>query len=158
MTALLTWSALLAVVYVVLTGSSGLGHWVVGAALGLIATGLTRRALGSPPSAAPRRILASPRLVIATLGAILRGAWKILRALTRRRLTTRIVEVPMEDRSEEGAAVSGLVATMTPGSIYESTDDEGRALSIDEIDVDDAERSVEEHQRLYRRHQKPVVP
>ena len=69
-----------------------------------------------------------------------------------------VVEVPVGERSEEGARVSALVAGMAPGSVLLETDWERRVMRFHVADASEPEVFRAGMERFYREYQRAVFP
>lgn len=90
----------------------------------------------------------------------LRGAWDVLLATlhVRKPSSPGIVSVPLEERTRTGAAVSALIAALTPGTLLVDVDEDEWVMWIHALNAADPEAVREEQQRLYRRYQRKVFP
>lgn len=107
-----------------------------------------------------RRALAFPRLATAIAWDVLSGTWDValrvvgLRALER----PGLVEVPLEERTDVGVAVSALATTLSPGSVLVEVDEERRVMVLHVIDASDPEAVRRSHRRFYEAAQRGVFP
>ena len=100
------------------------------------------------------------RFAAVVLGDVVKGTWRMTRLSLGPDPGARqgVVEVPLGERSEEGARVSAWVATMAPGSVLLETDWERRVMRFHVADASQPEAFREALERFYREHQRAVFP
>lgn len=152
--------ALLALVFLMTVGASG-DNAALALGVGLCLAMVRPIARGRPDlRRVPRRVLHVVPLAGAMLVEIARGSLLMTQILLGLRSTRRagLIEVPLGDRSEAGATLSGLLATTAPGTMLVDIDWSSRRMLVHAIDAGDLEQTRESLQRLYRRRQRPVLP
>ncbi len=107
-----------------------------------------------------RRVLALGPFLVAVGMDVLRGTWSVALVVLHLRPLRRpgIVRVPIGERTPLGVAVSGLVATLSPGEFLVDIDWEDRTMLIHVLDATDPDRVREVHERFYWRYQRAVFP
>lgn len=159
----------LAVLYLAVAGSVHPLDAVVGVTLGAAVTlGLQaresrRRAEVSGRQArAPsnwRRLVALLPFLAATAGEVVRGSWAALSVMAGiRHVTPGIVQVPVGPRSARGAAVSGFVLTLTPGTVLVEIDERRRTMHVHALDASRPDSVRASLDRFYERFQRSVFP
>jgi multisubunit Na+/H+ antiporter MnhE subunit len=68
------------------------------------------------------------------------------------------VEIPQGDRTHLGTVISGLLDTLSPGSVLIEVDSEDRTWTVHELNASDKAEVIEAAQRMYEKYQKPVWP
>jgi multicomponent Na+:H+ antiporter subunit E len=155
---------LLALVYALELGSFAMWDLLLGAALAGALLWRFRRFLfagrASPPGEALRRALACLPFAGVVIREVVIGTWDVaLRTLRLRPLgRPGIVEIPIEDRTPNGVAVSALTSTLSPGAVLVDVDWERRMMLFHVIDASDPRAIQAAHQRLYRQYQRRVFP
>jgi multisubunit Na+/H+ antiporter MnhE subunit len=156
--------ALLVAVYALVLASTDPWDLATGAAL---AAGLLWATRGFVFGGAPapiagflRRLLAFVPFVAATLVDIARGTWTVALVVLGIRPLRRpgIVAVPIGERTPLGVAVSGLVSTLSPGSVLVDVDHRQRAMLFHVIDASDPDAVRAAYERFYQRYQRRVFP
>ncbi len=111
-----------------------------------------------PPPAV--RVLWFPLFAVAVVADVAQGTWDVaLRVLSLRRLDRPgVVRIPLGARSDRGAAVTALAASLSPGSVLVDIDWERRDLLLHLIDASDPDGVRGRQQRFYDRYQRRVFP
>ena len=106
------------------------------------------------------RVLWFPVFAAAVVADVVQGTWDVaLRVLSVRPLEAPgVVRVPIGDRSDRGAAVTGLASSLSPGSVLVDIDWERRDLLFHVIDASDPDGLRARQQRFYDRYQRRVFP
>lgn len=101
-----------------------------------------------------------PRLVAATIADITRGTVNVARISLAPKVPRNegFVTIPNGRRTESGVVISGLINTISPGSVLIDIDPEDQTWMIHVIDASDPDAVVEEVQEFYERRQRPVWP
>ena len=91
---------------------------------------------------------------------IVRGTWAVALVVLHVRPLERpgIVAVPVGRRTRTGVAVTGLVATLSPGEFLIDVDWERGLMYLHVLDATDPDGVRERHDAFYRRWQEPVFP
>jgi multicomponent Na+:H+ antiporter subunit E len=124
---------------------------------------LRRFLLGRPGEPGPgllARIVAFPLFAAAVIRDMTVGTWDVaLIVLHLRPLRSPgIVAIPFGERTQVGAAVSALVATISPGELLVDIDRERRVMLLHVIDATDPDEVRRRHQVFYERFQRRVFP
>ena len=113
-----------------------------------------------PPRIALQRTARFPVLALGAAANITRGTVQVTRVVlgwaTARH--AGFVEIPQGDRTETGVVVSGLLDTLSPGSVLVEIDAEARTWTIHALQAEDADAVREDVDRFYERFQRPVWP
>ncbi len=106
------------------------------------------------------RSLAFIPFAAAVIREILAGTWTVAAVVLHLRPLSHpgIVAVPIEDRTPIGVAVTGLVDTLSPGSVLVDVDWDRHVMLIHVIDAGDPDAIREQHRDFYRRYQQRVFP
>jgi multicomponent Na+:H+ antiporter subunit E len=112
------------------------------------------------PSALMRRIAHLPPLALATAATIVRGTVFVARAVLSPRLPQKagFVAMPDGERSPSGVVISGLLDTLSPGSVLIDIDPAARTWTLHSLDASDPEAIDAELRSFYERYQRPVWP
>ncbi len=107
-----------------------------------------------------RRLAQLPALAAATTAEIARGTVMVARAVLSPELPRHdgFVVIPDGERTATGVVVSGLLNTLSPGSVLIDIDPDVGSWTIHALDTTDAPGIVEDAQRFYERYQRPVWP
>ena len=118
----------------------------------------------SAPELAPGRALKRaahfPQLAVATAANVVRGTAQVTRAVLGWSTMDNagFVEIPQGDRTETGVVVSGLLDTLSPGTVLVEIDPEARTWTIHALQGSDEEEVRGDLERFYDRFQRPVWP
>lgn len=107
-----------------------------------------------------RRAVHLPKLLFATAVNIVRGTVAVVRLSLGPLPPTGVgfVTIPDGERTASGVIVSGLLDTLSPGSVFIEQDAQARTWTIHAIDASDEEATAETLQRFYKQFQRPVWP
>lgn len=152
--------ALVALVYLATVGASAADAavaLVIGALLALadpLAHGF------SAVRRLPRRVVQAPRLVGAVFLEMVRGTVLMTKVVVGVRSWRRagLVDVPLDERTEAGATLSGLIVTVAPGTLLVDIDWRSERMIVHTMDASDPDGVRASIQRMYHRYQKPVLP
>lgn len=113
-----------------------------------------------PASELIRRLAHLPRLMLATAAAIVRGTVVVARAVLSPELPQHagFVVIPDGERTASGVVVSGLLDTLSPGSVLIDIDSTARTWTLHALDASDPEAIEAETTAFYERYQWPVWP
>jgi multicomponent Na+:H+ antiporter subunit E len=132
---------------------------------GVLLLGFRRFLLGDARGCASaptllRRVAAFPLFAAVVVRDVTVGTWQVaLIVLHLRPLRSPgIVAIPMGERTSTGAAVSALVATISPGELLVDFDHERRMMLLHVIDASDPDEVRRRHQVFYDRFQRKVFP
>jgi len=146
-----------AAVYLTMLGSLAVPDLVAAAVLGAALSAWSGRdALGHLTG----RVQGMPRLLAGSAVAIVRGALQVLRVLLGLASSRNAgyVRVPRRERTEEGIFVTGLVMTMSPGTVFVRKEASGDELLFAGIDVSDPDAIRQDMDEFYERSQREAVP
>lgn len=107
-----------------------------------------------------RRVARFPALILATFISIVQGTIQVARVV----LTwspprgAGLVEIPKGARTDIGVAISGLLLTLSPGSVLTDIDTEAQTWTIHALDAADEEAVRATVEEFYDRYQRPVWP
>jgi multisubunit Na+/H+ antiporter MnhE subunit len=154
---------LLTGMFLLMVGRVSLGDVALGAVVsaGLLAWSGRWLVEGRRPGAVgPRRLWAFGVMVGAVLADMVRGTWRLGRVILGPRPGERQgeVEVALGERTDGGARVSALVASMSPGSVLLGIDWERRVMRFHLADASRAEEFRADMERFYRERQRAVFP
>ncbi|ATB29747.1 Na+/H+ antiporter subunit E [Melittangium boletus] len=116
---------------------------------------------GRPPGKlGPRRVWGFGVLALAVLADVVRGTWRMMHVILGPSPGAKqgVVEVPLGERTEGGARVSALVASMAPGSVLLDIDWERRVMRFHMVDASRADEFRADMERFYRERQRAVFP
>ncbi len=159
----MTWAgrwAGLVLVHLAMIGAWSLVDLLIAMLLGGVVALVSAPRAGVSTAVLVQRVVALPWFIIGLLLFIARGGLQMLVVLVRRAQPAAVdcVELPFGARSEAGAAMTGLVASATPGSAFVSLDAERRVVLLNVIDASDPEAVRRELDSFYRRFQRHVYP
>ena len=158
--------AIIALTAVYLAALGRVGGWdiAIGAALATVIRWSVRpHALGrstpAGPSAVSRLAWLGPFiavLVVRGVGASVR----FLRCIRRRANEPggAFVAIPFGDRTPLGVTVTGLYASLEPGTVLVDVDDEARVMLFQVADLGNGEPFRRDTERFYQRWQRRVAP
>ena len=113
-----------------------------------------------PPELVLRRAVHFPVLVLATAVNIIRGTVQVTRVVlgwsTSR--NAGFVEVPQGDRTDLGVVISGLLDTLSPGSVLVDIAPDAETWTIHALQAADVDAVRADLDRLYDRFQRTVWP
>lgn len=107
-----------------------------------------------------RRARHVPRLIVAIAVDIAKGTISVTQVVLAPNLPQHdgFVAIPDGRRTESGLAISGLINTLSPGSVLIDTDPEEDTWTIHALDISNAPALIDEAQEFYERYQRPVWP
>lgn len=156
--------AALALVYALALASADPWDLVLGAVLAALGLWLFRGLLGvdwfAHRTGVLGRLIWSLPLAVAVAREIVRGTWSVASVVMGVRPLRRpgIVAVPIDERSEFGAGVSMLIATLSPGSYLVDVDLERGCMLLHVLDAADPDGVREDLRRFYETYQRRVFP
>lgn len=130
-------SAILLFAWLLLVNDFSLGHWLLGAFLGLTIPLLCRNLLLSAPR------IRRPGLLLRFLGLVLYDIvlanLQVARLVLgpRSRLQPGFVEIPLELTDDLAITILASVITLTPGTVSADLSDDRRTLLVHGLDVPD---------------------
>lgn len=154
----------LAVIFLLALASTDPWDFAIGAVLGCAVLVGFRDFIFSQPGISAgeflRRAIHVPRLIVATAFDIAKGTVAVTRVVLSPQLPQRdgFVAIPDGGRTASGVAISGLINTLSPGSVLIDTDPEADTWTIHAMDISNAPELIEEAQKFYERYQRPVWP
>ncbi len=101
-----------------------------------------------------------PALAVATFADIVKGTWLVSRVVLSRTIPPSggLVSIPTGARTESGVIVSGLLNTLSPGSVLVDIDLSAEIWTIHVLDTTDEPAVIEDAQEFYERYQRSVWP
>ena len=155
--------ALLTGVFLVMVGQASWENGVLGVLVsaGLLAWSGDWLLQGRLPGAVgPGQVWAFGVLVVSALGDVARGTWQMGRIIVGDAPGSRQgeVEVALGERTDGGARVSALLASMSPGSLLLGIDWERRVMRFHLADATHAEGFRAQMERFYQERQRKVFP
>lgn len=164
MTRIILATAALTAIYALALASANPWDLGIGAMLSLgtliVFRGFLLRGAAITPDDVLRRAVHLPALVAATAVNIVRGTGQVARVV----LTwspprdAGFVTIPQGERTNIGVAVSGLLDTLSPGTVLIDIDLDHETWTIHALDASDGEAVRGDADRLYERYQRPVWP
>jgi multicomponent Na+:H+ antiporter subunit E len=157
-------TALLALVYCLALASANPWDIGLGAVFGFTILCIFRTFLFLEPTTSPRYVLTRaihfPALVAVTTVDIVRGTIDVARIVLSPKIVSRggLVEIPDGGRTTSGVIVSGLINTLSPGSVLIDIDPESLDWTIHVVDASHPEEIVAHQQSFYERFQRPIWP
>jgi multisubunit Na+/H+ antiporter MnhE subunit len=164
MTRIVLTTAALAAIYALTLGTTDPWDLAAGMVLGLSVVLVFRRFLFTEPEARPstllRRAAGLPALLLATVIDITRGTLQVARIVLSPGPPRHagFVEIPIGERTPTGVVVSGMLNTLSPGSVLVDIDPAAGTWTIHALDTADEEGLREDVQRFYERYQRHVWP
>ncbi len=146
------WIVLCALIYAALLGSFLPWDLGVGLAIGAaIVFGVRDRAR------VRIRLIALPRLVGFTALSVARGTLQMLRLVfgSGEAEHAGFVRVPRWTRTEAAVALSGLLATLAPGTVF--VEEDGSDLIFHVVDAEDPDAVCAALQRAYEDYERPAL-
>lgn len=107
-----------------------------------------------------RRAAHFPYLMLGTVLDITRGTIDVARIVLSPRVRELggFVDIPYGNRTHSGVVVSGLISTLSPGSVLIDIDPDARTWTMHVIDATDEEGVIAYEQEFYERYQRAVWP
>jgi multisubunit Na+/H+ antiporter MnhE subunit len=101
-----------------------------------------------------------PALVAAVSLDVVRGTIDVARAVLSPTVpeSADFVDLPIGDRTPQGVVISGLLDTLSPGSVLIDIDTTDGAWTIHTLDAADPDAVRANAERLYQRFQRPIWP
>jgi multisubunit Na+/H+ antiporter MnhE subunit len=161
--AILTITAL-AVVYSLALASADVWDLSFGVVLGASVYFMFRQFLFVTPPISVRTLLSrfahAPILIAATGVNIVRGTVAVIRVSLRPLPPGNVgfITIPDGERTSSGVDVSGLLDTLSPGSVLIDQDATARTWTIHALDASDEEGIRRAAQQFYDDYQRPVWP
>jgi multisubunit Na+/H+ antiporter MnhE subunit len=152
--------ALLCVVWLLALGRISAGDIVVGLLISaglllLLDSGAVQP--GGPPLG--RRVLAFGPFLMAVFRDVLAGTWAVtLVVLGRRPAAPGYIEIPIGARTPTGVAVTALLVTLAPGSVFVDVDWDRQVMLFHLLDASDPDATRATIARFYERYQRAVFP
>ena len=147
-------SLVLLLLWLLLNNSASAGHFLLGAALGLLIPLYTRRFWPEP--AVLRRPGLALRLTALVLWDILVANVKVSRLVLgpRAAIRPRFVQVPLDVEGEVAQTVLAGVITLTPGTLSATLDRERRRLLVHALSEDEPEELI---RQVKSRYEAPIM-
>lgn len=154
---------LLTVMFMLMVGSLSLENLLLGAGVSAALIAWSGRWLVEDQllgAVGPRRLWDFGVLMGVVLVDVVRGTWRMGRIILGPRPGERQgeVEVPLGERTDGGARMSALLASMSPGSVLLGIDWERRVMRFHLADATHAEAFLADMDRFYRERQRAVFP
>lgn len=155
---------LLTLIYALALESFKLWDLAIGALIAAALLAATWRQLFAEhqdvPGGVLRRAVAFVPFALAVLRDIVVGTWQVALVSLRLRPLPQvgIVAVPIGERTPLGVAVSGLVTTLSPGSVLVEVDEERGVMLYHVLDASDPEAVRAQQRAFYERYQRHVFP
>ncbi|MGH2618627.1 MAG: Na+/H+ antiporter subunit E [Thermomicrobiales bacterium] len=113
-----------------------------------------------PPLLALQRAAHLPALILATGVDIVKGTVDVARAVLGMSPASRggFVTIPQGNRTKTGVAISGLLDTLSPGSVLIDVDLDKESWTVHAIDATDNDAVRSDAERYYERFQRAVWP
>lgn len=154
----------LAAIYALALASANPWDLGIGAVLGfglLVAfRGFILPETGIPARLALRRAAHVPALILAAGVDVVRGTVQVARAVLSPSPPHEagFVVIPQGERTDTGVAISGLLDTLSPGSVLIDIDLEDRTWTMHALDASDKSAVRTHVEKFYQRYQRPVWP
>ena len=156
---------LLTLTYALAIGSFDPADLALGAAVAVAGLLTFRRllledALPPPPGGLARRIVAFVPFAAVVLRDVFVGTWEVSLVVVgiRPLACPGVVEVPIEQRTPTGVAISALASTLSPGEFLLDVDVDRGVMLFHVIDASDPQAVRARHRETYRRYQRWVFP
>ena len=113
-----------------------------------------------PVAVMASRAVRFPRLAVATFANIVRGTVQVSRAVlgVSSPRNAGFMHIPQGDRTDSGVVISGLLDTLSPGTVLIDIDPVHRTWTIHALEAGDEAALRAEIARFYTRFQRPVWP
>jgi multicomponent Na+:H+ antiporter subunit E len=157
-------AAALTAVYALALASANPWDLGTGFVLSVAVLGIFRRFVLAyaeiPLTLAVKRAAHAPALILATAIDIVKGTVEVARVVLGRSPATRggFVAIPRGERTETGVVISGLLDTLSPGSVLVDIDPDAGTWTVHVIDASDDDAVRANAERFYDRFQRPVWP
>ncbi|MDQ3810427.1 MAG: Na+/H+ antiporter subunit E [Chloroflexota bacterium] len=108
----------------------------------------------------PARVVAFLPFAARVAADVVVGTWHVALVIVGLRPLREadLVEVPVEERSHRGVAVTALVTTLAPGSYFVGVDWDRRVMLFHFLEGDDPDAIRRHMAELYERYQRRVFP
>ena len=149
-------STSLLLTWLLLNQSVAPGHWLLGAALGIIAP-LLARPLQPHGHARLGRPLALLRLLWLSAIEIVRSCFNVSRIILLRpsdRVNSQFIRVPLDLRSPHGLALLSCLINSTPGTVWAEFSDGHDLLTLHVLDLRDEQAWID---LIKTRYEKPLM-
>ncbi len=149
-------STSLLLTWLLLNQSVAPGHWLLGAALGIIAP-LLARPLQPHGHARLGRPLALLRLLWLSAIEIVRSCFNVSRIILLRRsdrVNSQFIRVPLDLRSPHGLALLSCLINSTPGTVWVEILPERHELLLHVFDLHDEQWWIE---TIKTRYERPII-
>ncbi|MHB1375330.1 MAG: Na+/H+ antiporter subunit E [Thauera sp.] len=149
-------SASLLLMWLLLNQSMAPGHWLLGAALGIVAP-LLARPLQPHGHARIHRPLALFRLLWFSAIEIVRSCFNVSQIVLLRRsadVNSQFIRVPLELRSPHGLALLSCLINSTPGTVWVEIIPESHELLLHVFDLHDEAWWVD---TIKTRYEQPII-
>lgn len=152
--------ALLCGVYLLALGRVSLGDVVVGLVISAVLLMLLdHRTVSVDKPSLGRRVLGFIPFIAAVLWDVTARTWDVaLIVLGVRPAVPGYIEVPIGSRTPTGVAVTGLIVTLSPGSVLIDVDWEHGSMLFHMFDASDPDATRGAIARIYERYQRQVFP
>jgi multicomponent K+:H+ antiporter subunit E len=107
-----------------------------------------------PLTAQPHHLLTAVRLFFVVLSDIVRSNFAVARVILgpkKRRSNSGFMTIPIDMRDQYGLAMLACIITATPGTVWAGLSQDGRALTIHVLDLQDEETWVRTIKQRYER-------
>lgn len=142
-------TAILFGIWLLLNDSLSPGQIMLGVVL-TIAIAASTAAI-RPLTARPHHLLTAVRLFFVVLSDIVRSNFAVARVILgpeKRRSNSGFMTIPIDMRDQYGLAMLACIITATPGTVWAGLSQDGRALTIHVLDLQDEEtwvRTIKQH-------------
>lgn len=157
-------SIALTAIYALALASADPWDLAIGAILALAVLSAFRQFILPAGELSPRLVLTRtahfPALALATAVNIARGTVQVSRVVLGKTSSREadFVEVLAGDRTADGVVISGLLDTLSPGTVLIDIDPVAHTWTIHAIEASDDEAVRADLDRFYERFQRPVWP
>jgi multicomponent K+:H+ antiporter subunit E len=110
-----------------------------------------------PLTARPHHLLTAVRLFFVVLSDIVRSnfaAARVILGSKKRRSNSGFMTIPIDMRDQYGLAMLACIITATPGTLWAGLSQDGRALTIHVLDLQDEETWV---RTIKQRYEQPLM-
>lgn len=154
--------AMLCGVWMLALGHLGWGNFIVGFIISVGMLLVLGGGIKNGPSTGPsvgRRLLRTAPFLLAIVRDITVATWEVaMVVLGRRRAKPRHVEVPVGARTPTGVAVTALIVTLVPGSVFIDVDWDRGIMLFHFLDAPDPDETRARIAHFYDRYQRWVFP
>ncbi|HET7062423.1 MAG TPA: Na+/H+ antiporter subunit E [Nitrosospira sp.] len=145
-------TAILFGIWLLLNNSLSAAQIVLGLVLTIVIAALT--AAIRPLTARPHHLLTAVRLFLVVLWDIVRSNFAVARVILgteKRRSNSGFMSIPIDMRDQYGLAMLACIITATPGTLWAGLSQDGCALTIHVLDLQDEETWVNTIKQRYER-------